>query len=149
MRQIVIAASAAALITGLSACDGGSGGATNTAASDGEVTKMKIRNRAHEDLLALSDELRRVALIRAIRATGNRCPRRVEPNPVHQGEYRGMALWTARCDNNRQYAIFIAANEDVQVRRCEDMGRLGLPACRELPPAEPQRARPAAAPKAG
>jgi hypothetical protein len=148
MRQIVLASAAAALIAGLSACDGG-GSAPEAAGKSGEATKMKIRNQPHEDLLALSDELRRVTLIRAIRETGNRCPRRVEPNPVHQGEYRGMALWTARCDNNRQYAIFIAANEDVQVRRCEDMGRLGLPECRELPPAEPQRERPKAAPKAG
>jgi hypothetical protein len=48
-----------------------------------------------------------------------------------------MALWTARCDNNEQYAIFIAPNEDVQVRNCEDMAELGLPACSPLPPATP------------
>jgi len=147
MRQIVMAASAAALIAGLSACDGG--GSPSSGNGAGGVTKIKIRNRPHEDLLALSDELRRVALVRAIRETRNRCPRRVEPNPVHQGEYRGMAMWTARCDNNVQYAVFIAANGDVQVRSCEHMEQLDLPACRELPPAEPRRERPKAAPKAG
>ena len=143
MRQIVLASAAAALIAGLSACDGGAN--PNSSEGAGAVTKIKIRNKPHEDLLKLDDARRRVGLIRAIRDTGNRCPRRVEPNPVHQGEYRGMALWTARCDNNRQYAIFIAANGDVQVRRCEHMEQLGLPACRELPPAEPQRERPKAA----
>ena len=144
MRQIVLASAAAALIAGVSACGDG-GNAPQSSEGAGAVTKIKIRNRPHEDLLALPDELRRVALVRAIRETRNRCPRRVEPNPVHQGEYRGMALWTARCDNNSQYAVFIAANGDVQVRRCEHMEQLGLPACRELPPAEPQRERPKAA----
>lgn len=112
---------------------GGNAAATN-AADAGGVT---IRNRHHEELLALPDNLRRVGLIRAIRETGNSCPLRVEPNPVHQGEYEGMALWTARCDNNEQYAIFIAPNGDVQVRNCADMAELGLPACRALPPATP------------
>lgn len=112
---------------------GGNAAVTN-AADAGGVT---IRNRHHEELMALPDNLRRVGLIRAIRETGNSCPLRVEPNPVHQGEYEGMALWTARCDNNAQYAIFIAPNGDVQVRDCEDMAQLGLPACRALPPAHP------------
>jgi hypothetical protein len=98
---------------------------------------VRIRNRPNEDLLALNDANRRVGLVRAIRQTGNSCPLRVEPNPVQQGEYEGMALWTARCDNNRQYAIFIAPNGDVQVRDCADMAELGLPACRPLPEAAP------------
>jgi hypothetical protein len=45
------------------------------------------------------------------------------------------ALWTARCDDNSQWAIFIAVNGDVQVRNCEEMQQLGLPACQALPPA--------------
>lgn len=147
MRHPVLTAAAALMVAGLSACDGG--GSRESLGNSAGVTKIKIRNQPQERLIALPDNLRRIALVRAIRETGNRCPRRVEPNPVHQGEYRGMALWTARCDNNSQYAIFIAANEDVQVRRCEDMSRLGLPPCRELPPAEPQRERPQATPKAG
>jgi hypothetical protein len=141
-RRIVMAVAAAALVAGLSAC--GESGAPRSGEAAPGATKIRIQNRPHERLMGLSDELRRVALVRAIRDTGNRCPHRVEPNPVHQGEYRGMALWTARCDNNQQYAIFIAANENVQVRRCQDMERLSLPACRELPPAEPRRERPKA-----
>lgn len=108
--------------------------ATGNAVDAGGVT---IRNRHHEELMALPDNLRRVGLVRAIRQTGNACPLRVEPNPAYQGEYEGMALWTARCDNDEQYAIFIAPNGDVQVRNCEDMAQLRLPACRELPPAAP------------
>ena len=138
---------ATALALGLAAC-----GETSPAAGNGQQPQQKevtIRNRPHEAMIALPDNLRRVTLVRAIRATGNRCPRRVEPNPVYQGDYRGMAVWTARCDDNRQYAVFIAPNEDVQVRRCEDMGQLGLPACRPLPPAVQGPERPAARPKGG
>lgn len=146
------AALAACLLAGC----GGSGESGGQAAREPEngsgaaadaAVPTRIVNRPHERLLALSDELRRVGLIRAIRATGNRCPRRVEPNPVYQGEHRGFALWTARCDNNEQYAIFIAPNEDVEVRKCSDMAELGLPACAPLPPAEPNRERPKAATK--
>ena len=150
MRHLVTATAAAAIAAALAACGDGGGnapaGQQNGAAADEQV---RIRNRPHEELTALPDNLRRVGLIRAIRETGNRCPRRVEPNPVYQGDYRGMAVWTARCDNNQQYAIFIAPNEDVQVRRCDEMGQLGLPACRPLPPAEPAPERPKARPKAG
>jgi hypothetical protein len=141
MRHLVLASAAAILVGGLAACDGG--GAPQSAGNASEP-RMKIRNRPHEALLALQDDLRRVALVRAIRASRLPCPRRVEPNPVYQGDYRGMALWTARCDNNIQYAVFVAANEDVQVRRCEHMERLGLPACEALPPAEPVLERPKA-----
>ena len=144
MRQIIIAS--AVLLAGLPGCDGG--GAPQGGGQAQGVRKITIRNRPHEQLLALPDDLRRVGLVRAIRDTRNRCPRRVEPNPVHQGDYRGMALWTARCDDNQQYAIFIAPSGDVEVRKCEDMSRLGLPACRELPPAqqapEPSRPQPKA-----
>jgi len=140
MRQLVLASAAAALLAGLAACDGG--GAPQPGQNAATPKQVTIRNRPHEQLMAMRDELRRIGLVRAIRDSGYRCPRRVEPNPVYQGDFRGMAYWTARCDDNRQYAIFIAPNEDVQVRRCEEMGRLGLPACRELPPAEPAPERP-------
>lgn len=137
MRQIIIAS--AVLLAALTGCGGGAPQGNGQAQG---VKQITIRNRPQEELLALPDDLRRVGLVRAIRDTRNRCPRRVEPNPVHQGDYRGMALWTARCDDNQQYAIFIAPSGDVEVRKCEDMERLGLPACRELPPAEPAPARP-------
>ena len=123
------------------------GGDAASAASADASGATRIANRPHEELMERSDVDRRVTLVRAIRATGNRCPRRVEPNPVYQGDYEGMALWTARCDNNEQYAVFIAPNEDVQVRNCRDMAQLRLPACRTLPPAEPNVERPKAATK--
>ena len=144
MRRYLIALAA---LGALSACGSESAAPQRNAAASAETAQVRIRNKHHEDLAALPDDLRRIGLMRAIRDSGLRCPRRVEPNPVYQGDYRGMALWTARCDDNRQWAIFIAPSGDVQVRNCADMGQLDLPACRELPPAE---AAPAGArPKAG
>ena len=140
-RMLALGAIAAAL-PGLAGCDGG-GGET---AERRKAPEIRIRNKHHEDLVALPDNLRRIGLMRAIRDTGNRCPLRVE-SAVHQGEHEGLALWTARCDDNRQWAIFVAPNGDLQVRNCADMERLDLPRCRELPPAPPQQPR--ARPKAG
>lgn len=120
-----------------SAKGGGSADAQSSADAAPKGGSTTIRNRHNEQLLALNDGDRRIGLVRAIRANGNRCPRQVEPNPVYQGDYQGMALWTGRCDNNEQYAIFLAPNGDVQVRNCRDMAQLHLPACRTLPPARP------------
>ncbi|HEX8644961.1 MAG TPA: hypothetical protein VF702_13710 [Allosphingosinicella sp.] len=160
MKRILSPATAALAAFALSGCGGGGesapaakqkeSGVPAAASADASAeasSETRIANRPHERLVALSDADRRVGLIRAIRATGNRCPRRVEPNPVYQGDYEGMALWTARCDNDEQYAVFIAPNEDVQVRNCRDMAQLRLPACRTLPPAAPNRERPKAATK--
>jgi len=162
MKSILSAITAAAAVLALAACGEDSGGSANQAAPAPQADNMseasadvavsretgtRIANRPHEALLRLDDSDRRITLVRAIRATRNRCPRRVEPNPVHQGDYEGMAYWTARCDNNEQYAVFIAPNEDVQVRNCSDMAEPRLPACAELPPAAPSRERPKAAPK--
>ncbi|HEX8193772.1 MAG TPA: hypothetical protein VF552_12820 [Allosphingosinicella sp.] len=166
MKSVLSALFAASAALALAGCGGdGAGSNANQAApaasADGASAEAsadaatpsarsagtRIANRPHEALLRLDDSDRRITLVRAIRATRNRCPHRVEPNPVHQGEYEGMAYWTARCDNNEQYAVFIAPNEDVQVRNCRDMAELRLPACRQLPPAEPRRERPKAAAK--
>jgi hypothetical protein len=149
MRIILAGGMAALAAFALAGCGGESAPAAQPerAPAANAAKGTRIANRPHEQMLALDDSMRRIALVRAIRSTGNRCPRRVEPNPVHQGEYEGLALWTARCDNNEQYAVFIAPNGDVQVRNCRDMAQLELPACRALPPAEPVRERPKAATK--
>lgn len=143
MTRSMLAAGALAVAgVGLAGCgDGGGDGAEPRKAK-----AITIRNKHHEDLTALPENLRRIGLMRAIRDTGNRCPLRVESG-AYQGEHEGLAMWTARCDDNRQWAVFIAPNGDLQVRNCADMEQLGLPRCRELPPAPPQqpRARPKAA----
>lgn len=131
--RTIVAIGTALLGAGLSGC-----GSDPSPAPKGEQQKaMTVRNTADEQLKALGEPDRRIGLVRAIRQTGNRCPQRVE-SEKRQGEYRGQAVWTARCDDNSQWAIFVGANRQVQVRNCEQMERLRLPACAELPPAPPQ-----------
>jgi hypothetical protein len=44
----------------------------------------------------------------------------------------------AECDvEKKSFAIYLAANGDVQVRNCADAGQLSLPRCAGLPPATP------------
>ena len=135
MRTFILPAIGAALLgAGLSACGGDEPAAPRAKA---KVKSVTVRNVADEQMQAATETNRRIGLIRAIRGSGNRCPRRVESDK-RQGEHEGMAVWTARCDDNSQWAIFIGANGQAQVRNCEQVARLGLPACAELPPAPPQ-----------
>ena len=43
--------------------------------------------------------------------------------------YKDMDMWTAKCGDDRQWALFISANDSVQVRLCDDNAKIGLPAC--------------------
>lgn len=128
------------ILAGLAGCE------ESAAPPPKNESAVKLRNPHHEQLLASPDDLRRIGLMRAIRDTGNRCPRRVE-STLYQQEYGELAMWTARCDDNQQWAIFVSASGHVQVRNCEQMERLGLPRCRELPPAPPQPERPKERPR--
>lgn len=95
------------------------------------VTKISVANPHSDRLKSLPQDLRHLGLMRAIRDSGRRCKRVV--NGGHQQQHSGMAMWVAMCEDGRHWAIFIAPNADVQVRLCEDMGRLELPQCRPLP----------------
>ena len=140
MKRLTMLASAAFLAALGSGCE------RDAPAQDPKAAELKLRNQPHEALKRLPENLRRIGLMRAIRDTGNRCPHRVE-SALYQQEYEEMAMWTARCDDNRQWAIFLARSGQVQVRNCAQMEQLRLPACRELPPAPPQRDRPKSAPQ--
>ena len=100
--------------------------------------QIKIANPLHEQLSELSPDMQRLGLMRAIRDNGRRC-KRVEA-VRYQQDYEQMALWIAQCDDDRQWAIFIAPNGDTQVRPCTEMRQLGLPQCGPVtPPGEQAR----------
>ena len=99
--------------------------------------QIKITNPFHDGLVALTPDMQRLGLMRAIRDNGRRC-RRVEAGR-YQEDYRQLAMWVALCEDNRHWAIFIAPNGDTQVRPCTDHEQLNLPICRPLtPPARPR-----------
>ena len=56
------------------------------------------------------------------------------------GTYKNMDYWTASCidqfDRAREWAIFIGADDSVQVRLCKDTAAVGLPACGAKPGTE-------------
>lgn len=92
-----------------------------------KAAPMTIRNDYHDRMLRLDTLPRDAALRRAIRTTGARCDR-VEASAFQQ-DHANLKMWTARCQTNA-YAVFLAANGDVQVRNCTDVAALGLPTCR-------------------
>lgn len=81
-----------------------------------------------EKLKGLSEMNRGLALRRAVQDTGGTC-KKVDQSGF-QENYKNMSMWTARCSDGKDWAVFIAPNGNVQVRDCKDAATLGLPACR-------------------
>ena len=51
-------------------------------------------------------------------------------------EYQNLDMWTATCDDGRQWAIFAGPDGSAQVRDCVDVAEFGLPQCKVAEPAE-------------
>ena len=97
-----------------------------------EPTKVRsvtvgATNQYHEQLHQLSEVNRGLALRRAVQDSGKRCKK--PDASAFQGEYRGLKMWTLRCPDTGDWALFLAANGDIQVRACKDLTELGLPPC--------------------
>jgi len=120
-------ASIALLPLALAAC----GDVAPTKAENG----IRIANPDSDRMKAASPLNQRLALLRAIHDTGNRCHRVV--TGAYQQYYRGMEMWVALCDEGKHWAVFIAGNSDVQVRDCAQSEQLGLPLCRPVAPMPP------------
>ena len=86
-----------------------------------------VHSEAQDSLHRLDDLNRAIALKRAIYDSGNSCKRIDKSGYV--GEHRNLSMWTAHCDDNIDWAIFVGPDGSVQVRRCSDLNQLGLPAC--------------------
>ena len=99
------------------------------------TTKIHVANPDSDRLKALSPEMQRLGLMRAIRQTGHRCHRVVAG--AYQEYYRDMEMWVALCDDGKHWSIFIAGNSDVQVRDCTQHAQLQLPQCRPVAPLPP------------
>ena len=126
-----------ALLVSMTALLAGCGGerAVNNQAA------ISIANEHHEELLRLSPGRQRLAMRRAILDSRYRCIS--VDNAGYQEEYRNMRMWVATCgQEQKNFAVYIAANGDVQVRDCADAGTLSLPRCEGLPPPVPDDSGP-------
>ena len=92
---------------------------------------IRVRSAAQDQMFKATDLNRAIALKRAINETGSVCKRLTTSGFV--GPYKNMDMWTARCEDDRtaprDWAIFIAPNDSVQVRLCKDTEAVGLPRC--------------------
>jgi len=95
---------------------------------------IMVRSKAQQQLFDLNDLDRAIALKRAIGDQGLRCAQVVSTGYVTR--YKDMDMWTASCGDKRRWALFIAANDSVQVRLCDDNEKIGLPACKVQPGTE-------------
>src|SRR5512134_589709 len=124
MRSALLTISAALL----AACDGGN------PSEPPLQNDIMVRSTAQQKLFDLNDLDRAIALKRAIADQGLRCGQIVSTGYVTR--FRDMDLWTATCGDNRQWALFIGANDSVQVRLCIDNEKVGLPPCTIQPGTE-------------
>lgn len=122
---------AAALL--LTACMTASCGGGDEAAPP-QQNDVVVRSETQRRLLELNDLDRAIALKRAIADQGLRCGQIVSTGFVTR--FRDMDMWTATCGDDRQWALFIGANDSVQVRLCADNEKIGLPACTVQPGTE-------------
>ena len=97
-------------------------------APERNVAAVRAANPHSDRLKAVSEAGRNLGLYRAVRDSGQKC-KKVERGAFQQ-DYRNLAMWTAHCSDSGDWAVFIAPNADVQVRRCADLKTLGLPECR-------------------
>lgn len=123
----------------LAACDDGQ--------PQRNVTSVRASNVQSDQLKTMAPLYRHLGLWRAVRDSGQYC-KRVDAG-AYQQEYRNMAMWTAHCSDTGQWAVFIAPNSDVQVRRCADTAALKLPSCTPLAPEAPDAGLGAAPAKPG
>ena len=94
--------------------------------------EIMVRSESQKQLFELNDLNRAIALKRAVRDFGPSCLRITKSGYV--GRYKNMDYWTATCEDERgrtrDWALFIGANDSVQVRLCDDVAKVGLPACK-------------------
>ena len=93
--------------------------------------KITVRSDGQKQIHQLNQLNREIALKRAIYDTGAACQRVTKSGYV--GTYQNTEQWTATCidkfKRTRDWALYIGADDSVQVRLCDDVVKAGLPGC--------------------
>ena len=79
------------------------------------------------------------SLLFALSACGDTSPPgnggiQINMTGAYQQQYQNLAMWVALCGDGKNYAVFIAPTDDIQVRDCTEHAQLNLPLCRRVPP---------------
>ena len=90
--------------------------------------KIQVQGEGQKQMRRFNDLNRAIALKRAISASGQRCRRITESGYV--AEYGNLSMWMARCEDGRDWSIFISPDDSAQVRPCADHAQLKLPECK-------------------
>jgi len=96
---------------------------------------ISVRSAEQNALHKLSPDMLKIGLRRALYDSGYTCQTVTEAGYVQ--EYGNLSMWTASCKSGRSYAIFVGPDGSAQVRNCEQLQRLKLPACKIAKPAKP------------
>jgi hypothetical protein len=99
-------------------------------------TPIVVRSEEQDRLHKLNDMDRAIGLKRAIYDAGEVCKRVVKSGYVT--EYQNLSMWTASCDDGKSWAVFVGPDGTAQVRPCQDLAQLKLPACVIAPAAKPK-----------
>lgn len=114
--------------------------------------KITVRSENQRQMHQLSQLNREIALKRAIYDSGSACLRITKSGYV--GTYENTEQWTATCvdkfKRTRDWALYVGADDSVQVRLCDDVVKAGLPPCVIKDQSKPgSTTTPATAPTAG
>ena len=115
-------------------------GCGDTTPPNAQAPNIQIANPGSDRLKALSPLNQRIGLRRAIRADRKPCTRVL--SAAYQQRHGDLAMWVALCPEGRNWAVFIAPTDVVQVRDCREAAQLGLPACRPVPALPPDPSAP-------
>lgn len=111
--------SAALLAIGATAC--------NQSEPTAPPPNIEVRGAEQERLHTLDAFNLAIALKRAIFDLGYTCQRVESAGFV--GKYENLDMWTAHCNDKRDWAIFAGPDGSVQARDCKDLAGTGLPSC--------------------
>jgi hypothetical protein len=88
---------------------------------------IKVRSAEQDQLHKLDAFNLAIGLKRAIYAAGYRCQRVTDAGFV--AAYQNLDMWVAKCNDDREWAIFAGPDGSAQVRDCRDVPGTGTPAC--------------------
>ncbi len=95
--------------------------------TDNRASAIEVRSPEQDRLHELNAFDLAIALKRAIYDLGYQCERVEKAGFV--AKYKNLDMWTAHCNNGRDWAIFSGPDGSAQARDCKDLEGTDLPKC--------------------